>query len=115
MTNFAIGAAMKFLLPTEDCELLLSFEQNSNLAEVAQAVGKDVSVASRHLKKIAEKMNVLEKHHGRWRLTAQGHLFNSWTKEAIISQKITLGFPSRLTIAATTEFARIVLLPNTKA
>ena len=91
------------------------FEQKSSLMELAQALHKDVSVVSRNLKAVSEKFDVLEKRFGRWVLTEKGKAINAWSKEAIFTQRLTLGQQKSIRIATTREFASRVLLPSTRA
>ncbi|USN50449.1 MAG: substrate-binding domain-containing protein [Myxococcales bacterium] len=105
---------MRFLLTSQECELLLRFEENSSLVELAKALHKDVSVVSRNLKAISHKFDVLKKHQGRWILTEKGKSINAWSKEAIFSQQLSLGQQKNIRIATTREFASRILLPKIK-
>ena len=104
----------KFLISSQECELLLAFERTGNLQDLAEYLAKDISVVSRNLKSLAEKSNLLEKQNRKWILTAQGKSLNSWTREAIYSQKLATQRQKSLKIACTREFAKKVLLPQTR-
>ena len=74
-----------FPLTSEQLELLLAFGKNTGLAALAESMGRDSSVISRGLQKIAEDYPVLVKVKGRWELTPLGYQVNISTKEAIAS------------------------------
>lgn len=101
-----------FALAADECELLVLLEQRGSLAEVARAFRKDLSVISRRLAAIARKAPVLEKHGGRWKLTAAGVQLNRWTVDAISGQRRVLRQQHSLRIGATREFAARVLVPG---
>lgn len=92
-------------LSSEDCELLLAFETAPSLATLAKLQRKDVSVLSRHLKRIATASPVLEKIQGRWRLTALGRELNRWTQESMAEQSALLHGRHSLRVGATRTFA----------
>jgi nicotinamidase-related amidase len=72
-----------FLLSSDQLELLLAFGESTSLAALADSMGRDPSVISRGLQKIAEDYSVLVKVKGRWELTPLGFQVNASTKEAI--------------------------------
>lgn len=74
-----------FPLSSDQLELLLTFGESTGLAALAESMGRDPSVVSRSLQKIAENYPVLIKVRGRWELTPLGHQTNVATKEAISS------------------------------
>lgn len=106
---------MRFLMSSQECELLLAFEQKTNLLELSEFLKKDISVLSRNLKTIAEKSDVLEKQQGRWVLTEKGKALNVWTREVCHSQRLALERQKTIKIAATREFASRVLLKSTRS
>lgn len=75
--------SQRFPLSSDQLELLLGFGESSGLAALAENMGRDPSVISRGLQKIAEDYPVLVKVKGRWQLTPLGYQINSFTKEAI--------------------------------
>jgi DNA-binding transcriptional LysR family regulator len=105
---------MRFLISSQECELLLAFECKSNLQELSELFNKDISVLSRNLKSIAKKSDLLEKQHGRWVLTDKGKALNAWSREAMYSQRLSLERQKSLKIAATREFASRILLPQAR-
>ncbi|WP_374074901.1 cysteine hydrolase family protein [Bdellovibrio bacteriovorus] len=76
-----------FPLSSDQLELLLAFGESTGLAALAENMGKDPSVISRGLQRIAEDYPVLVKVKGRWELTPLGFQVNASTKEAITSYK----------------------------
>lgn len=76
-----------FPLSSDQLELLLAFGESTGLATLAESMGRDPSVISRGLQKIAEDYPVLVKVKGRWELTPLGFQVNVSTKEAITSYK----------------------------
>ena len=81
----------RFLLDSDQLELLLSFEESKGLSQLAEVMAKDPSVISRGLQRIAEAYPVLIKNRGRWELTPLGRELNAVTKEALLQQKNLLG------------------------
>ena len=80
-------SSRRFLLNSEDCELLLEFEQSGTIAKVATRINKDPSGVSRQLNKIASIYPAIEKRQGRWVLTETGRRLNSYTRDSIEMQK----------------------------
>lgn len=76
-----------FPLSTDQLEILLAFEESTGLAALAESMGRDPSVISRGLQKIAEDYPVLVKVKGRWELTPLGYQINAATKEAMTSYR----------------------------
>ena len=101
-----------FILSTEDATLLLEYERCGSMAKMAEIFQRDPSVISRNLKKLAEKLPVLEKIHGKWVVTELGKKFNAWTASAIISQQAIVEQKIELKIASTREFAHRYLVDN---
>lgn len=99
-----------FALDTDEALLLLEFEKCESITQVAKTFKRDPSVISRSLKKLAEKIAVLEKSQGKWIITELGKKFNSWTTEAILSQRNILNQRVTLKIASTREFANRYLI-----
>lgn len=102
----------RFALQTDESEILLLLETSSNLREVAESLGKDVSVISRRLQTIAERTPFLIKQERQWRLTPAGRKFNDWTRRAITEQMDLIKAKERLIIATTKEFSNLVLCPS---
>jgi DNA-binding transcriptional LysR family regulator len=104
--------AERFGLTSEQCELLLAFETAPSLEALARALGRDASVLSRQLQRIAQETPALEKTHGRWRLTPLGKQLAAWARDAIASQRRALGQPTVIRLASTREFTARVLAPR---
>jgi DNA-binding transcriptional LysR family regulator len=102
----------RFLLKSEECELLLALEQGVTLSGAAQLMARDSSVVSRQLQRLAGKVPVLEKRDGMWALTAFGKQLTRWSSDAIAEQQVMLSRPWRLSIATTREFGARVLAPS---
>jgi len=77
---------LRFLLSTEQYEVLLAFEETPSLGELASRMGRDPSVISRALKSIAETALLLEKQGGKWRITPLGRQFNRLTRGFLKTQ-----------------------------
>lgn len=102
----------RFGLTSEQCELLLAFETAPSLEALARVLGRDASVLSRQLQRIAQETPALEKTHGRWRLTPLGKQLAGWARDAIASQRRALGQPTVIRLASTREFTARVLAPR---
>ncbi|MNK97251.1 Peroxyureidoacrylate/ureidoacrylate amidohydrolase RutB [compost metagenome] len=79
-----------FLLSSDQLELLLAFEDSKGLAALAESMGRDPSVISRGLLRIAEEHPVLVKVRGKWELTPLGRETNELTRNSIASYKSLL-------------------------
>lgn len=77
----------RFILDSNQLELLLAFEESKGLNDLAETMAKDPSVVSRGLQKIAEASLVLEKIRGRWEITPLGREMNSATKDFLGKQQ----------------------------
>lgn len=106
---------MQLPISSEDCSLLLSFSEAESLAALAETLGRDISVVSRKLQRLAADAPVLEKRGGRWALTPLGKEIVQWTRDAVGSQSRLLQRASSLRIATTREFAARVLAPDLAA
>ena len=73
----------RFLLSSEDCELLLEFELSGSIASVAQSMNKDPSGVSRQLSKISSCYPAIEKRQGRWVLTEVGKRLNNYSRDML--------------------------------
>ena len=71
---------LKFVLSSEQLELLLAFENATGLRHLAELMVRDPSVVSRNLQRIAEDHPVLKKVKGRWELTPLGVQVNQRTR-----------------------------------
>lgn len=83
-----------------------------SMAKLADLVGRDISVISRQLQKIAQSAPVLEKRQGKWWLSPLGAQINHWARDAAESQKRILSQQGILRIASTREFSARVLSPQ---
>lgn len=66
----------RFLLASDQLELLLAFAAAPSLAALAEVMAKDASVISRQLTRLADTAPVIEKVNGRWTLTPLGEVIN---------------------------------------
>ena len=80
----------RFLISSEQCELLLQFETCTSLAELSKKILRDVSVISRSLQELAP-LGVVEKKENRWILSTQGRQINNASRAAISAQQLILG------------------------
>lgn len=77
---------MPFLLSSDQLELLIAFEKSEGLNKLAEMMGRDPSVISRSLQKMAEEYPVLIKVKGRWELTPLGRQVNELSTQFILDQ-----------------------------
>jgi DNA-binding transcriptional LysR family regulator len=117
--KFAKDTCMKSKLPlsqfrmsSEDCELLLAFGEGGTLSDLAELMGRDISVISRQMKRLAGASPVLEKRAGRWRMTVAGENIAKWTREAMRAQSGILDEQSTVAIVTTHEFGARILTPG---
>lgn len=96
----------KFALTSDQLELLIAFENSRGLAHLAEIMGKDPSVISRNLQRIAESYAVLDKVKGRWELTPLGIQINAQTR-AFLTQHTEL-------LAHKTESTSLKIHPYTE-
>lgn len=101
-----------FLVDSADAILLLAYEKASNLQGVAEALGRNPSVISRRLSRIA-KTGLIEKRENRWVFTERGKNLNRWTKSAIRDQALALQESGELRVGAPREFSARILVPET--
>lgn len=78
---------LKFILNSDQLELLLAFENAKGLGHLAELMAKDPSVVSRNLQRIAEDFPVLVKIKGRWEITPLGVQINQQTRSYIEDQE----------------------------
>ena len=102
---------MQLPISSDDCLLLLKFSETDTLAALSQSLGRDISVVSRKLQRLAAEVPVLEKHQGRWTLTPLGREVVQWTRDAVSSQSRILRRPHSLRVATTREFGARMLAP----
>lgn len=74
-------------MSSDQLELLLAFEDSEGLGRVAEMMGRDPSVVSRGLQRIAEDFPVLLKVRGRWEITPLGKQTNELTRKFLNEQK----------------------------
>lgn len=104
----------RFTIQTDEAEILVFLEKSTNLREVGEHLGKDVSVISRRLKSLSERTPFLIKQDNQWRLTPAGRKFNDWSRRAMLEQESLMTIQEKLTIATTREFSNLVLCPSIK-
>ena len=105
-------SAQKFPLSSEQCELLLDFEESPSLAQLSQKKGRDISVVSRQIQKLAQTCPVLEKRAGQWIITDLGREISKWSRKSILELQSVLNAQPTLRIAAPVEFASRILIPS---
>ena len=101
-----------FALESDEAMLLLEYEKSQSVSQVAKVFNRDPSVVSRNLKKLAQKIPVLERSQGKWIVTELGRKFNNWTAQAILGQQEILNQRATLKIASTREFANRYLVKD---
>ncbi len=101
----------RFLLSAEECELLLELEESRSLQIVSEKLGRDHSVISRNLKKIADKAPVVEKKSGRWVITEVGKKFNESSRLMIATQSLLSQSQQSLRIGTNREFSARMMAP----
>jgi DNA-binding transcriptional LysR family regulator len=106
---FMYAMGMKFILSAEEAELLVQFEVNPGLDPLARTLGRDRTVISKQLKKIASKGDFLTKVAGRWAITETGKQYNDLTKDYLLSLNRLAQGQTHLKIGATREFAANIL------
>ncbi len=102
----------RFLLTTSECELLLALEEGHSLTQISESMNRDHSVLTRALKKLSEKIPVVEKKGGRWALTSLGQKINEASRSMIASQMILSQNPTILKIGTNREFGARILGPD---
>jgi DNA-binding transcriptional LysR family regulator len=105
---------MKFVVSSDDCELLLALEKAENLSELSVFIKRDISVLSRRLNKISSESSMLEKLNGKWILTEDGLKLNNWTKKVLNEQNLLFLKNKTIRIGTTREFAARILIPYLK-
>lgn len=80
-------ADARFSLSSEQCELIEAFERADSLQQLARQLGREMSVVSRQIKRVAETAPVLEKRKGRWHITPLGRQIAAWSRDAIANQR----------------------------
>jgi DNA-binding transcriptional LysR family regulator len=106
------GPLARFPLSTSELELLVALEAGHGLSALAEIFGRDASVISRQLKRLAEVAPVIDKVKGRWTLNAQGRRLALWARGAAMSLHRSLARRSALRIGTNREFAARVLGPQ---
>lgn len=101
----------RFVLSSEDCDLLMALDAAGSTEGAARLLAKHASVVSRQLARLADRAAVIEKPHGRWRLTKVGASVVQWAREQAAAQERILFAPSRVRIATTREFGARVVAP----
>jgi DNA-binding transcriptional LysR family regulator len=102
----------RYYLNSDECELLLAFEQAPSLSQVSQIVGRDISAISRVLTRIVEKAPVITKQGNRWQLTELGRRVNVQTRDSMTGQNYVLSETATLRIGTNREFASQVIAPD---
>lgn len=83
-------ARPRFSISSDQLELLLAFEESEGLGHLAEVIGRDPSVVSRALQRIAEEHPVLTKVKGRWELTPLGRQINQLTRSTLAAYQTLL-------------------------
>lgn len=99
----------RFQISSEELELLVLFEELSDVTQLGQRLGRDPSGISRSIKRLAERFPVLEKRSGKWVLTDMGRQINGATRSALARQKAILSSHRLLRIGTNREFAARIM------
>ena len=92
-----------------EADLLLAFETAPSLEKLARACGRDATVVSRQLSRIAGKGDFLLKVSGRWTLSDLGKRYNDLTRDHRFRRDALFAKRRSLRIGAGREFlARVV-------
>lgn len=91
--KFALMSRARFPISSDQLELLLAFEQSRGLADLADVMGRDPSVVSRNLQRLAETQPVISKINGRWEMTGLGVRLAQSAREWLAEQKTLLSSP----------------------
>lgn len=102
----------RFLLTSDECELLLELENSQTIERTAKAMAKDPSGVSRQFSKIAKKYPAIEKRAGKWVLTEVGKRLNSISRNTIEIQKQLAEEQAVLRIGTNREFASRIIAPQ---
>ncbi len=102
----------KFLITAEESELLLLFEELEDVVAISEKIGKDQSGVSRAIKRLAEKVPVLEKRFGRWRITELGAELNTINRNMLQAHHALFKSQQRLRIGSNREFVTRILAPR---
>ena len=95
---------VRFPLSSEELEILSAFEYYKNINALSSALAKDSSVVSKKIKKLAEKVPVIEKVSGRWQITPIGRSINSLTRKFAIDLNASLPSSENLIQVLNKEF-----------
>lgn len=101
--------SQRFVLTSEECEILLAFESFPTLEKLALHLGRDISNISRALNRISHKVPVIEKQGGKWVLTERGGSLNQHTRDSILFQQSLFQQQSLLRIGTNREFSSRIL------
>lgn len=101
-----------YLIPPNDCLLILAFKRNATIRDAAQALGCDAGGLLRKVHRIAREHGVLEKTGGHWQLTPKGTTLISWVEETIQSQQRLLQSSSTVRIATTMWLSEQIIIPS---
>ncbi|MEN0059999.1 MAG: isochorismatase family protein [Bdellovibrio sp.] len=100
--------SLRFLMSSDQLELLLAFEERKGLSKLAEAMSRDPSVVSRGLQRIAEEFPVLVKVKGKWELTPLGRKINDSTRAFLSEQKALMS-----SVQTKSESKKTSLTPKT--
>ncbi|MFZ4715682.1 MAG: isochorismatase family protein [Bacteriovoracaceae bacterium] len=87
-------------MSSEQLELLLAFEKSNGLSELSKVMGRDLSVISRQLQKLAEEYPVLTKEKGKWMMSPLGFQINEITTRNILEYQKAFNIKSARTYSA---------------
>ena len=99
----------RFILSSEESELLLEFETAGTLQKLSEMLYRDQSQVSRMMQKIQSKIPVIEKINRRWQITELGKSYNEATRDYLLSQAAKSRELQYLKIGTNREFAGRVL------
>lgn len=99
----------KFILSSEESELLLEFETAGTLQKLSEMLYRDQSQVSRMMQKIQSKIPVIEKINRRWQITELGKSYNEATRDYLLSQAAKSRELQYIKIGTNREFANRVI------
>lgn len=83
---------LQFPISSEQLELLIEFGKCNSLSTLADIFGKDPSVISRNLQRLAEDAPVITKANGRWQITQLGKELSANAEKVSLRNKFGHAF-----------------------
>ncbi|MBS1960796.1 MAG: substrate-binding domain-containing protein [Bdellovibrionales bacterium] len=99
-------------ISSSEAELLAALEFSPALEALGRALGRDPTVVSKQLKRIAERTDFVRKTRGRWALSDAGKAFNRIHADYLFAQGALRRQKRNLRIGTNREFASRVVAPH---